>query len=139
MAEIHAVHHRAGDRVGRRILLHRQRRAFEVQRDGGGQHLDMPQLLRRGVEQHVAVFGRTARAERLEHVLEADADLALDTPDRLLEGTGEHRIGRLDADGILQAAIGVEHRICPRSEVNPGAIDTPADAGQPKGDSIRSP
>jgi hypothetical protein len=121
VAQVHAVQHGAGHRIRRRFLLEGQRRLLQVQRDGGGQHLDVADLLGAGVQQHVAVLHRAARAPALEHVLQADADLAFDAADRLLQGAGEDRVRTFDAHRILQLAVHVEHVSEPPWCVGPGA------------------
>ena len=85
----------------------------EIERHGRRQHLDMAEFLGRRVQEHVAILGRAARAERLEHVLHGDADLALDAADRLLQRFGEDRVGTFDAHRKLQLSIGIEHRFQP--------------------------
>jgi hypothetical protein len=52
----------------------------------------VPDLLGAGVEEHVSVAVGAAEAPALEEVLEADADLALDSADRLLQIPGEDRV-----------------------------------------------
>ncbi len=55
-----------------------------------------------------AVRVRPARTPGLEEVLHADADLAFHAADRLLQHAGEHQVGCLDLDGILEAPVMVE-------------------------------
>ena len=62
-----------------------------------------------GVEEHVAVLGGAARAPGLEEVLHADADLAFDAADGLLEHAGKDGIGLFDGDGELELFVGVVH------------------------------
>ncbi|MBN8902887.1 MAG: hypothetical protein J0H57_17805, partial [Rhodospirillales bacterium] len=94
-----------------RALLQGCRRRFEVERDRRRQHLDVPDLLRRRVEQHVAILvGRPTRTPGLKEILQADPDLALDAADRLLQLPREQRIGRVDSNRILQAGVVVIHR-----------------------------
>jgi len=109
-----AGHHRADDRIVlHAALLHRRRCIFQVQGDRGRKHLDVADLLGCGVEQHVAIFGRTARAPGLEEILQADADLALHAADRLLQLAGEDRIGLLDPDRVLQSLVEIVHAQLP--------------------------
>src|SRR4051812_36321718 len=105
-----AVHHRADDWIGLQAgLLHRCRRILQVQRYRGREHLDVADLFGRGIKQDVAILGRPPCAPGLEEILKADADLAFDAADGLLQLAGEDRIGLLDPDRILQSFVEVVH------------------------------
>ena len=105
-----ATHDRADDAVAGTLLLQLGRRRLQVQRHGGGQHLDVANFLGCGVHQHVAVFRvRPARAPGLEKVLHANAYFAFHAPDRLLQHAGKNRIGCFDLDGILKTFVVIEH------------------------------
>ena len=68
-----------------------------------------PHLLGRRVQQHVAVLGRrSACTPRLEEILHAYADLALDAADRLLQHAGEDRVRRLHLHRVLKLLVEVE-------------------------------
>jgi len=98
---------------GGRFLLG-GRRAFEVQGDGGREHLNVADLLRARLNEQVAVLHGAARAERLEEGLEAHADLALDAADGLLWQAGEAGVGRLHGHGVLEVAVVGEHSVSGR-------------------------
>src|SRR3954468_11967200 len=105
-----AIHHRADDWIGLQAgLLHRCRRILQVQRYRGREHLDVADLFCRGIKQDVAIFGRPPRTPGLEEILKADANLAFDAADGLLQLAGEDRIGLLDPDRILQSFVEVVH------------------------------
>lgn len=105
-----AAHHRADDVVGGAFVLELGGGLFQVQRHRGCEHLDMADLLGRGVEEHVAILAvGCAAAPSLEEILHADADFALDAADRLLEHAGEDRVGIAHANGILQALVMIVH------------------------------
>ncbi len=99
---------RHGRVLGDRLILQRRRCAFEVQGHGGREHLDMGNLFGCGGEQHVPVL-RVALCPALEEVLQADANLALNATDRLLEHTSEAWVRGVDAYRILEFAVGEEH------------------------------
>jgi hypothetical protein len=61
------------------------------------------------LEQHVAIPERAASAPGLKQVLHHHADFAFDTTDGLLQHPREQRIRRVDAYGVLQSAVVVEH------------------------------
>src|SRR3954469_2482066 len=69
----------------------------------------MTDFFRRGVEQDVPVFGRTAATPCLEEILQADADLAFHAADRLLQLTREEGIRLFDVNRILQAFVKIIH------------------------------
>ena len=83
---------------------------FEVQRNRSREHLDVTHLFGRRVEQHVAVLRRrAASAPGLEEVLHADADLAFDAADRLLQHACKNRIGLADLDRVLKTLFTKKH------------------------------
>jgi len=67
-------------------------------------------LLDGRLHQERAVLGVfVGDAERLEHVLQADAHLAFDAADGLLEHLGERGVGFLDFDRVLELVVVVVH------------------------------
>jgi hypothetical protein len=56
---------------------------------------------------------RPAEVPGLEEVLHADADLALDAADRLLEHLREERVRAIDPNVVPELAVGVEHGLPP--------------------------
>jgi hypothetical protein len=65
----------------------------------------------------VFVAVRAAVAPALEQVLQADADLALDRADRLLQVLGEDWVGLVDSDFVSKLLGVLEHQDCLSLEV----------------------
>jgi hypothetical protein len=78
-----------------------------------GEHLDMRDLLGAGLQKHLPIFDRPARAPGLEQILQTDADLALDAADGLLQHAREGWIRLVDPNRILQISIVIEHQAFP--------------------------
>jgi hypothetical protein len=122
VARVLATHHSADQRVSGTGFLDLRRSVLEVHRDGGREHLDMADLLRGGIEEHVTIFGRGGTvAPSLKEILETDADFTFDPADRLLKHAGVDRVRALDPDRILQALVVEIHR---RASLPNGERDT---------------
>jgi hypothetical protein len=113
VARLDAAHARRHQRVGHDVFDLLGRHAVEVHRHRGRQHLDVTDLLGAGVQQHVAVLLRPAAPPGLEQILVHHAHLALGPADRLLEHASEHGVGLVDADGVRELLVMMEHGFGP--------------------------
>ena len=109
MPHVHAVEHSACDGIGGEFFLKRDRSLFKIERDRGGQHLDVADFFGSRVEQHVAILRRSARTPGLKEVLHTNADFAFNTADGLLQHAGKDGIGLFNAHGKLETLIAIKH------------------------------
>ena len=109
MAGIGAAENGVDHRVLRRLFLRGHRGAFQIERDGMAEELDVGKLFRSRRDEEIADAVVAAGAHRLEEILHGDADLALDAADRLLQELGELRIRPVDAHGVLKLRRMMKH------------------------------
>jgi len=110
LARLTAIHHRRDDRVATCPFAVRLGRTLEVLRNSGREHLDVTQFLGGGLhQQRPELLFLRGDGERLEHVLEGHAHLALGTADGLLEHLRELRVGLLDSHFVLEFRAVMEH------------------------------
>src|SRR3954452_2902039 len=113
--------HRREHRVRRRCLLGRLTgSALEKPGEHDGEHLDVADLLRPDVHDHVLVLARDATAPALPQVLHHHGHLAELTAQDLLELHGEQRVGLLGLRGELQLShVAIHQRSLRRHGIAP--------------------
>jgi hypothetical protein len=86
------------------------RGTFQVKGHGRCQHLDVGNFFRSGVHQHIAVTHRSTGVPGLKQILQADANLAFNTTDSLLQCPGKLRVGFVDPYFVLKLLVVIKYK-----------------------------